>query len=85
MARLPKDAGSAEQDEIASLSDTDQADPGEIVCKVAAPAGPRRRCGLAFNKTPRPLTRADLGGDYETVEATFKLLQADPKLAVTPP
>lgn len=47
---------------------------------VRAPAGPRRRAGLAFGKSPRVLTAADLGPDPDAVVAA---LSADPRLVVT--
>lgn len=50
------------------------------VVTVRAPAGPRRRAGLAFDKAPRVLTLAELGPDFD---ATLAALRADPRLTVT--
>jgi hypothetical protein len=54
------------------------------VLQVVAPAGPRRRAGLAFGKEPRQLTAADLGATDEEREARMKALLADPLLSVSP-
>lgn len=55
-----------------------------VVCLVRAPAGPRRRAGLAFGLDARPLTRADLGGTDEAIRATLDIIAADPKLSLLP-
>lgn len=52
--------------------------------RVTAPAGPRRRAGLSFGKTPRDLAMEELGETAEEQEAAFKLLLADPMLSVAP-
>ncbi|NBN76807.1 hypothetical protein GWI72_00830 [Microvirga tunisiensis] len=50
------------------------------VYDVSAPAGPRRRSGIAFGPAPLTLTEADLGPD---IDATLKRLRDDPMLRVT--
>ncbi len=52
--------------------------------RVTAPAGPRRRAGLSFDKTPRDLPMEELGETAEEQEAAIKLLLADPMLSVAP-
>lgn len=77
--------------DVSVAPSTDTGDPIEpdpaddVVCRVRAPAGPRRRAGLAFDVAARPLTRRDLGGDVEAIAATLKTLMADPRLSVLPP
>ena len=52
--------------------------------RVTAPAGPRRRAGLSFDKVARNVTLAELGETADEQEATIKLLLADPMLSVAP-
>ena len=54
----------------------------DVICRVRAVGGPRRRAGISFDETPRPLTRADLGSTDEAVESNLALLQADPRLSI---
>lgn len=49
----------------------------KAVLKVSAPAGPRRRAGIAFGPVPVPLREEDLGDDPDK---TIALLRADPML-----
>lgn len=51
----------------------------EQVLIVSAPAGPRRRAGLAFSPVPVELRWEDLGEDPQ---ATFEALRADPMLKI---
>lgn len=60
-------------------------DPTRVICRVRAVGGPRRRAGLAFDTTPRQLTRDDLGGTNEKISATLQILAADPRLSLLPP
>lgn len=57
----------------------------QVICRVRAAGGPRRRAGLSFDEQLRDVTRADLGGDDETVEARLRLLVDDRRLTVLPP
>lgn len=57
----------------------------QVICRVRATGGPRRRAGLSFDEQLRDVTRADLGGDDETVEARLRLLVDDHRLTVLPP
>lgn len=52
---------------------------GEQVLIVSAPAGPRRRAGIAFGPTPIELRGEDLGDDPDT---TINALRADPYLKI---
>lgn len=65
--------------------DEDDDDPARVICRARAAGGPRRRAGLAFDTTPRPLTRADLGGTDEKIRETLEILAADPRLSLLPP
>lgn len=63
--------------------DDDDIDPADqVICRGRAVGGPRRRAGLAFDETPRPLTRADLGGTDEKIEETLTILAADRRLSL---
>lgn len=59
------------------------ATPADVVTvpvyDVSAPAGPRRRAGMAFGPAPLTLTETDLGPD---AEATLERLRDDPMLRV---
>lgn len=74
----------AEQPHPGAQPDTAPATDARPVVKVVAPAGPRRRAGLAFGPVVRELTEADLGETREERDERLKTLLADPMLSVSP-
>lgn len=88
----PVDALKAVAPELATVNspeasgpDDDDDDSADVICRAKAFGGPRRRANLAFDTTPRPLTRADLGGTDEKIKETLQILAADPRLSFLPP